>query len=195
MKKVIVAFILLCAPVLANAHCISIPKLINSIRADYGKALFWRYADSGKLKFLMATPRIQGMAGKDAVYHLPWKLYTADDHQACLIGSGDSFQRVKSLEHMDAKRKYGLPGSGYRRCATRDGRIAGVRIWANIELGDSYVYVFSDSHDKGPERTNPPNTEYTVIQAKSLDGWILLNEVNGRSCYKNRGDYWDFMQK
>src|SRR5699024_10257913 len=81
MKKIIVLFILLCMPVLANAQCVSISKFLDSVAADYGKALFWRYGDNGKLKFLMVTPRIRGQAGKHAVYHLPWKLYVTDNDQ------------------------------------------------------------------------------------------------------------------
>ncbi len=107
----------------------------------------------------------------------------------CLIGAGNTIELLSDTRGIKSTEKYGLPGSGHKRCTENsDGILAPQKIrgWANKELGKSNIQYFNS--DIG-------NNDFTLINNIEGQGgkypWILLNsQKNNPSsvCYYDRGD-------
>jgi len=106
----------------------------------------------------------------------------------CLVGAGDFIEPLQSLHDIPGfPGKFGLPGSGKRRCNDEsDGPFgsSAVRSWANKELGESVVQHFSEPFSG--------NSFTLLVASRGVSGrtpWILLrSEEELTSCYFDRGD-------
>jgi len=123
---------------------------------------------------------------------MPWRLLERQGESAtyCLIGAGHRIERLYDLNgKMKTTEKYGLPGSGHKRCTEEsDGVLASLKIraWANKELGQSYVQHFTSEIGE---------YDYTFLNNTEGQGgkipWVLLSTKKGNPnavCYYDRGD-------
>ena len=119
-----------------------------------------------------------------------WRLLErqSDTLTYCLIGAGSSIELLADVSKMKTSEKYGLPGSGHKRCTEEsDGMLAPLKIraWANKELGKSYIQHLNSELG---------NYSFTLIQNTEGQGgkypWILLNNTKDSLhpiCYYDRG--------
>jgi hypothetical protein len=105
----------------------------------------------------------------------------------CLRGQGEKFSLLKDMHLSNPSGKYGIPGSGYPRCAGKnENGVLGsldIRLWANRELGDSLIYDLPNELAQN---------EYVFLASTdSVGAWILLDssrENINDTCYYTRGD-------
>ena len=132
--------------------------------------------------------------------HLRWRLIERQGESStyCVTGQGQGLQLLKDLHLSSPSGKYGMPDSGYPRCAGKQKNgLPGsldIRLWANRELGKSIVYSL-------PSQKN--SKDFIAMFATQSPGpWIIIasnkNDLDD-SCYYDRGDtssvYQDFHPK
>jgi len=115
----------------------------------------------------------------------PWRLAArqGDSIDYCLVAGGDWVEPLVSVHQAPGSgKKYGMPGSGDQRCSDGNDVLGSmdVRIWANKELGDSFV-VFLTS-DVG-------NKDFFFLISNDQN-WTLLDsdKADSSTCYFARGD-------
>jgi hypothetical protein len=129
---------------------------------------------------------------EDGVAIMPWRLLERQGESTnyCLIGAGKKVERLLDMHDAPgAKKKYGMPGSGYQRCTdSSDGIFSSlaIRVWANKELGKSYVQHFTSEIGQN---------DFALLNSTEGQGgkisWIMLNSKKGDPssvCYYDRGD-------
>jgi hypothetical protein len=97
----------------------------------------------------------------------------------CLKSEGTTVWVGPDVPDNSTEKRYGLPGSGYPRCSSKDEVPGGffLRLWANRELGPSLVLGLIS--ETGP-------TYYVLINRQA--NWIIIeDQKNGPSCYFSRG--------
>jgi hypothetical protein len=105
----------------------------------------------------------------------------------CVRAQGKHFTPLMSVHLGNPAGKYGMPGSGFPRCAGKQtSGLPGsldIRLWANRELGQSTVYAL-ESEDQG--------RNYVFLTSiDNVGAWILLDNAQGNlddTCYYSRGD-------
>lgn len=120
-----------------------------------------------------------------------WRLLSRSplEDSYCLMSAGRNLEVLASLHAIEGfSEKFGLPGSGYRRCNdASDGPLGSVavRSWANKSLGESLIQSFSRT-DIGKGVTllvasEPVGTSYP---------WILLSKETDSltTCYYDVGE-------
>jgi len=121
--------------------------------------------------------------------HMRWRLIERpiESLNYCLRGQGEKFILLKDMHLSNPYGKYGMPGSGYSRCAGKSGNgLPGsldIRLWANRELGDSIVYDLPNELAK--------NDYVFLASTDSVGAWILLDSSTDNlddTCYYSRGD-------
>jgi hypothetical protein len=127
----------------------------------------------------------------------PWRLIErqGENQTSCLVGAGDSIEKLMNFQQSNFPGKFGMPGSGFPRCSNVTEGLPGsalVRFWANRELGKSTVIVLN---------TNIGQKNFNFLLSRD-NHWILIdidrNNVN-LACYYSRGEaasvYEDFVFK
>ncbi len=134
---------------------------------------------------LLHGKAVPGHNHSDGTPIIPWRLLErrGETLNYCLIAFGDEVQLITNMPtKTNPKKKYGMPGSGFQRCsdANEVWDQIDVRLWANRELGDSFiVHLTSQVGDD----------DFTFLMADDLN-WILINtskSENFKSCYYSRG--------
>lgn len=105
----------------------------------------------------------------------------------CVRGQSESFNRLIDVHLSNPSGKYGMPGSGYPRCAGRnENGLPGsldIRLWANKELGESVVYDL-------PNELGQKSYVF-LASVDNVGAWVLLDYSKGNlndTCYYTRGE-------
>ncbi|MCP5361021.1 MAG: hypothetical protein H6908_00040 [Hyphomicrobiales bacterium] len=199
--SMILLMILLVLPTSEAAFAVEKTKCFDSIDAiRYAlkdipeKNMLYTFYTGEKAQYYLVMEEYRPYKdGGTAEQKILWRLLErSGDYNWCLIGTGSSVELLLSIHSMpESKEKFGMPGSGYKRCNDSNGGILEtleVRKWANKELGDSFVQHF---------QSEISNEGFTFLNAKKLVNgnipWILISsesndDKNMTSCYRGRGD-------
>ena len=128
---------------------------------------------------------VPGYNHSDGTPIIPWRLLErrGETLTYCLIAFGDEVLLMTNLPtKTNPKKKYGMPGSGFQRCsdANEVWDQIDVRLWANRELGDSFIIHLT---------SQVGDDDFTFLMADDLN-WILINTSKSekfKSCYYSRG--------
>lgn len=105
----------------------------------------------------------------------------------CVLGQGEDFAPLQDMHLSNPSGKYGLPGSGYPRCAGNlESGLPGsldIRMWVNRELGDSTIYDL-------PNIAGARSFVF-LTSSDNAGAWVILDYAPGNlsdTCYYARGD-------
>lgn len=170
--------------------CEFVPRLIRySLNGMSSKYLSFtlRKADRS-FYILMLSNEKPKFEENEKGHYSPWRLLKreqlSDPSTYCLIAAGDRIEFLSSAHQMIAEKPYGMPGSGHPRCTVYNANVldrVGVRIWANRELGKSFVYYL---HSEIGGR------DFTLLSSHDQH-WIIIEDAKsgkGETCYFDRGD-------
>ncbi len=104
--------------------------------------------------------------------------------QFCVEAQGKEVTPLQSLHASSFQERFGLPGTGLPRCATKSDALGSVKVraWASRELGDSIIFSLDGSDD---------NT-FVLLLARLDAQWILLQDAPSHgTCYRDRGKIFD----
>ncbi len=154
------------------------PSVISLNTSDY----------NGRYYLIMSkTPETDTQ--NDGMVYRKWSLLKRQDFTKsvnyCLVATGNKVQPLLSVETSAGnEHKYGMPGTGFARCASGFLDVLDVRIWANRELGKSYVWSL-------PSNLNE-HESYTLLFNGDSD-WIMIKDFQNNTlheaeaCYDDRG--------
>jgi hypothetical protein len=120
---------------------------------------------------------------------LRWRLIERQEESAtyCVAGQGEGLKLLKDLHLSNPSGKYGMPGSGYARCASKQpAGLPGsldIRLWANKELGNSIIYDLPNKRGR--------KDFIAMFAADGTGAWIVLaidHDNSEDSCYYARGE-------
>jgi hypothetical protein len=167
-------------------QCFDSNSTVEYIVKEIPKNILYTFYVGEKAQYYLAmTYNVTGTNESDNKN--PWRLLERyGDDNWCLVGAGSNVEFLVSLHKApEPKSKYGLPGSGFKRCNdTSDGLLGSesVRIWANKELGDSFIQHFPS------ELSNQSFTFLnSLIPTNGEVPWILITtkKEEDKSNYAN----------
>ncbi len=128
---------------------------------------------------------VPGRNHPDGTPLVQWRLLErqGDTSNYCLIAFGDYVEFLQNMStSTNPRKRYGMPGSGFQRCSDANDVLDAddVRLWANRELGDSFVVHLT---------SQVGDNDFTFLMSNDLN-WILINSSKSekfKSCYYSRG--------
>jgi hypothetical protein len=166
----------------AQANCITLKDLVD-VRLNFFEQIKWELFNleaENKSKYLL----FHSFVLENPKDHEPrWLLVNQNLDSAkpyCILGKSKTIYPLKDLHDANFEEKFGLPGSGLRRCNKIDDPLGSlkVRAWANQELGRILIFQL-DADD---------NSSFTVLLSYTGNYWILLRQDEpSSSCYHARG--------
>ncbi len=177
------------SPALANDKCQAITQWLQVLLAQRTAAgNFYTLRTNGEAQFILFMEDFhKDVRPKQDMLYAPWGLLARDTSRDpsvyCEIGHGKRVEVLHDAHDANTAKKFGLPGSGYPRCSNNVLDAIQLRLWANEELGDSYIFYMGDGELK--------SSTYTFLISTDGRYWILLEDIGGdaaHQCYRARGD-------
>ena len=106
-----------------------------------------------------------------------------DTNNFCVKGEGDGFGLLADTHDNASEKRFGMPGSGYARCATFNKILPPsmvVRMWANRELGQSTIFYGESKSTSGFDFLISKDNHWIIIEDEKKEG-------SQASCYFERG--------
>jgi hypothetical protein len=112
----------------------------------------------------------------------------AESMEFCIVGQGEEFGKLMDMHANTYDVRYGLPGSGYPRCAPEETPVGSavslpgsmlIRAWANRELGQSTIFYTESVTTSGFQYIMSADNYWVIIEDKKV--------YPKESCYFSRG--------
>lgn len=109
--------------------------------------------------------------------------FDKDSLDFCVNGQGEGFGQLSDMHDNATEEKFGMPGSGYTRCASFKEQLPPsliVRLWANRELGPSTIFFTESKAASSFDFLISNDNHWIIIEDKR-------NGDTRSSCYFDRG--------
>ena len=169
-----------------NLQCGGFDFFRNVMLSHEHKFTYYTLQKNGRAKntlFITHGRPIKNSGSSKADVVVPWVLFKHfPNDRHCIVGKGNTVEALMSLHTTKPSLRFGLPASGHPRCSrgTDVMETMQVRMWANRELGDSFVLHLNANI----------GDSFTILISNDKF-WILLNtnsKNNLITCYYARGD-------